>query len=100
LDAGIQPRTVTLPFLRLQPTTARLRLAEYYRVSGPGRWKTMQLHSQEFVRRALMHVLPKGFRLALALSRIESLTEVNALPLSRQQHPRVILDGEQRLPHP
>jgi hypothetical protein len=32
-----------------------------YRVSGPGRWKTMRLHPHEFVRRFLMHVLPKGF---------------------------------------
>ena len=32
-----------------------------YRVSGPGRWKTMRLHPHEFIRRFLMHVLPKGF---------------------------------------
>jgi hypothetical protein len=32
-----------------------------YRVSGPGRWKTMRLHPHEFVRRFLMHALPKGF---------------------------------------
>src|ERR1700741_78384 len=32
-----------------------------YRVDGPGRWKTMRLHPQEFIRRLLMHVLPKGF---------------------------------------
>jgi hypothetical protein len=25
------------------------------------RWKTMRLHPQEFRRRFLMHVLPKGF---------------------------------------
>jgi Putative transposase/Transposase zinc-binding domain len=32
-----------------------------YRVEGPGRWKTMSLHPHEFIRRFLMHVLPKGF---------------------------------------
>jgi hypothetical protein len=32
-----------------------------YRVDGPGRWKTMRLHPHEFIRRFLMHVLPKGF---------------------------------------
>ena len=32
-----------------------------YRIDGPGRWKTMPLHPHEFIRRFLMHVLPKGF---------------------------------------
>jgi hypothetical protein len=32
-----------------------------YRVEGPGRWKTMTLHPHEFIRRFLIHVLPKGF---------------------------------------
>jgi hypothetical protein len=32
-----------------------------YRIEGPDRWKTMTLHPHEFVRRLLMHVLPKGF---------------------------------------
>ena len=32
-----------------------------YRIDGPGRWKTMRLHPHEFMRRFLMHVLPKGF---------------------------------------
>src|ERR1700739_1515633 len=31
-----------------------------YRINGPGRWKTMRLHPHEFIRRFLMHVLPKG----------------------------------------
>jgi hypothetical protein len=33
-----------------------------YRVDGPGRFKTMTLATHEFIRRFLMHVLPKGFR--------------------------------------
>ena len=32
-----------------------------YRVNGPGRWKTMRLHPHEFIRRFLLHLLPKGF---------------------------------------
>jgi hypothetical protein len=32
-----------------------------YRINGPGRWKTMRLHLHEFIRRFLLHVLPKGF---------------------------------------
>ena len=32
-----------------------------YRIDGPDRWKTMTLTAHEFIRRFLMHVLPKGF---------------------------------------
>lgn len=32
-----------------------------YRVDGPGRYTTMTLDTGEFIRRFLMHVLPKGF---------------------------------------
>ena len=32
-----------------------------YRIDGPDRYKTMTLHAREFIRRFLMHVLPKGF---------------------------------------
>ncbi len=32
-----------------------------YRIEGPGRYKTMTLATPEFIRRFLMHVLPKGF---------------------------------------
>jgi len=32
-----------------------------YRIDGPARWKTMRLHPHEFIRRFLLHVLPKGF---------------------------------------
>jgi hypothetical protein len=31
-----------------------------YRIDGPGRYKTMTLPTAEFIRRFLMHVLPKG----------------------------------------
>ena len=32
-----------------------------YRIQGPGRYKLMTLATDEFIRRFLMHVLPKGF---------------------------------------
>jgi len=32
-----------------------------YRLDGPGRYKTMTLKPHEFIRRFLIHVLPKGF---------------------------------------
>jgi len=32
-----------------------------YRIEGPGRYKTMTLKPDEFIRRLLMHVLPNGF---------------------------------------
>jgi hypothetical protein len=32
-----------------------------YRVAGPGRYTTMTLGAHEFIRRFLIHVLPKGF---------------------------------------
>jgi Putative transposase len=32
-----------------------------YRIEGPGRYKTMTRAPHEFIRRFLMHVLPKGF---------------------------------------
>jgi hypothetical protein len=35
-----------------------------YRIDGPGRFKTMTLGAHEFIRRFLMHVLPKGFHLS------------------------------------
>ena len=32
-----------------------------YRADGASRWNTMRLHPHEFIRRFLIHVLPKGF---------------------------------------
>jgi hypothetical protein len=32
-----------------------------YRIEGPGRYRTMTLDVHEFIRRFLIHVLPKGF---------------------------------------
>ena len=32
-----------------------------YRIEGPARYKTMTLPTHEFIRRFLIHVLPRGF---------------------------------------
>jgi predicted Zn-ribbon and HTH transcriptional regulator len=32
-----------------------------YRIDGPGRYKTMTLEAHKFIRRFLLHVLPRGF---------------------------------------
>ena len=48
-------KAVSMPFGRLAELVVALVPA------GPGRWKTMRLHPHEFIRRFLMHVLPKGF---------------------------------------
>ena len=44
-----------------QPTTRRRVPLEGLSRRGPGRWKTMRLPPHEFIRRFLLHVLPKGF---------------------------------------
>jgi hypothetical protein len=55
-----------------------------YRVNGPGRWKTMRLHPHEFIRRFLLHVLPKGFHrirhygLFASANRAESIATARA----------------------
>jgi hypothetical protein len=52
-----------------------------YRINSPGRWKTMRLHPHEFIRRFLMHVLPKGFH---RIRHYGSLPTPTALRTSRQ----------------
>jgi hypothetical protein len=52
-----------------------------YRVSGPGRWKTMRLHPHEFIRRFLIHVLPKA---STASATTGSLPTPTAPRISRQ----------------
>ena len=63
-----------------------------YRIEGPERWKTMTLAPGEFIRRFLMHVLPKGFhrirhyglfangKRAANLAKARELLEVPAAP--------------------
>ena len=56
-----------------------------YRVQGPGRYKTMTLAPHEFIRRFLIHVLPKGFHrirhygLFANSSRVDAVARARAL---------------------
>ena len=56
-----------------------------YRSNGPSRWKTMRLHPHEFIRRFLLHVLPKGFHrirhygLFASANRADSIATARAL---------------------
>src|SRR5262249_7902960 len=78
---GSPSRTVA----SLQPMTTRPRSWKYYRVNGPDRWKTMRLQPHEFIRRFLVHVLPKGFHrirhygLFASTNRAESIATARAL---------------------
>ena len=45
----------------IRPTTKGVTFKfKDYRIEGPGRYKTMTLATDEFIRRFLIHVLPKG----------------------------------------
>jgi hypothetical protein len=56
-----------------------------YRIEGPGRYTTMTLDAGEFIRRFLIHVLPKGFHrirhygLFVGSNRAETIEEVRKL---------------------
>ena len=68
-----------------------------YRVEGPGRYKAMTLATHEFIRRFLIHVLPKGFHrirhygLFANSSRVETIARARELLASaapRSEDPR------------
>ncbi len=56
-----------------------------YRIEGPGRYTTMTLDTGEFIRRFLVHVLPKGFHrirhhgLFASANRAETITRAREL---------------------
>ena len=63
-----------------------------YRIEGPGRYKTMTVAPGEFIRRFLLHVLPKGFHRIrhyglLASSRTKADTIARARELIKQATP-------------
>jgi hypothetical protein len=83
-----------------------------YRIDGPGRWKTMRLHPHEFIRRFLMHVLPRGFHrirhygLFANANRAENIATARALlgadppAADPQQKPDVTPDAPRALRSP
>jgi Putative transposase len=55
-----------------------------YRIDGPGRYKTMTLHPHEFIRRFLIHVLPKGFHRIRHYGLLASGVKTDNLALARK----------------
>jgi Putative transposase/Transposase zinc-binding domain len=55
-----------------------------YRIDGPGRYKTMTLDAHEFIRRFLIHVLPKGFHRIRHYGLLASGVKADNLVLARK----------------
>jgi hypothetical protein len=55
-----------------------------YRINGPGRYKTMTLDAHEFIRRFLIHVLPKGFHRIRHYGLLASGVKADNLALARR----------------
>src|SRR5215471_5700308 len=79
-----------------------------YRIDRPDRWKTMTLSPHEFIRRFLIHVLPKGFHrirhygLFASANRAESIATARALlnvapPAGHQKQPDVATPDKPRV---
>ena len=82
-----------------------------YRIDGPARYKTMTLAADEFIRRFLMHVLPKGFhrirhygllasgQRAANIARARELLAVPSRP-EQPDIPETAIDEPRMLPRP
>src|SRR5674476_90027 len=55
-----------------------------YRIEGPGRYKTMTLKPDEFIRRFLIHVLPCGFHRIRHCGLLASGTKTETIARARQ----------------
>ena len=55
-----------------------------YRIKGPGRYKTMTLKPGEFIRRFLLHVLPKGFHRIRHYGLLASGTKTETIARARE----------------
>jgi hypothetical protein len=55
-----------------------------YRIDGPGRYKTRTLYAHEFIRRFLIHVLPKGFHRIRHYGLLASGVKADNLVLARK----------------
>jgi hypothetical protein len=82
-----------------------------YRIEGPARYKTMTLATDEFIRRFLIHVLPKGFHrirhygLLASSNRAENIAHARELlavppPVKQPETPKPALDQPRVLPRP
>jgi len=82
-----------------------------YRIEGPGRYTTMTLPTHEFIRRFLIHVLPKGFHrirhygLLASANRAANIAHARnllAVPARQKQPetPKAAIDEPRMLPRP
>jgi Putative transposase/Transposase zinc-binding domain len=81
-----------------------------YRIEGPNRYKTMTLATHEFIRRFLIHVLPRGFHrirhygLFASTSRAENIARarqlLNATAPQNETRNAADADEPQTLSHP
>ena len=82
-----------------------------YRVEGPARHKTMTLATDEFIRRFLIHVLPKGFHrirhygLLASGNRAANIAHARRLlavppPAKEPETPKAAIDEPRVLPRP
>jgi len=55
-----------------------------YRIEGPGRHKTMTLAPAEFIRRFLLHVLPKGFHRIRHYGLLANATKATTIARARE----------------
>ena len=55
-----------------------------YRIEGPGRYKTMTLKPDEFIRRFLIHVLPNGFHRIRHYGLLASGTKTETIARARE----------------
>ena len=55
-----------------------------YRIDGPGRYNTMTLDAHEFIRRFLIHVLPKGFHRIRHYGLLATGVKADSLALARK----------------
>lgn len=70
-----------------------------YRITGPDRWKTMTLPPHEFIRRFLLHVLPKGFHRIRHYGLLANTNRAESIAKARQllgAAPRVVEPEEQK----
>jgi Putative transposase/Transposase zinc-binding domain len=82
-----------------------------YRIEGPARHKTMTLATDEFIRRFLIHVLPKGFHrirhygLLASSNRAANIAHARELlavppPAKEPETPKAAIDEPRVLPRP
>ena len=74
-----------------------------YRIEGPARWKTMSLHPHEFIRRFLIHVLPKGFHRIRHYGLLANANRAASIARARELlgvEPRAVEPGEEKVAAP